>query len=135
LAWNGQWSTKVDGTEINDRDKWWVAAIPELENMAEQDVIMADVAGDYPVFIRSQPRAGPITINIAMAKGCTEPVWQTRLEDLKALFAQGVKHVLTVQVRGMAATKTLKFITVGMTADYRQRIVSVRTISNKPVLE
>jgi hypothetical protein len=139
MAWAGQWSYKVGpigaaGTEINDRSTFY-CVIPELDNLVEMDTILAEITGDYPVFIRSQQRPSRLTFNIAMGRGTTDALWQTRLATLKGLFPQGVLTQLTVQARGMSSAKTMKFVAEGMLTDFRARIVSVRAVAPKPVLE
>jgi hypothetical protein len=133
LAWNEEWLYEIDGVSINDHQSFF-CMVPELDNMAEQDLILAPLAGDYPVFIRAQPREGRLTFNIAAGKGCTAVLWQTRLATLRTLFAQGVRHQLVVKARGMATTKSVYFYAEGMMTDYRTRIVSVRAIAPRPVL-
>ena len=131
MPWLEQWSYKIDGTEINDRTTLFTQ-IPELSNVFEQDIILAQIDGDYPVYIRTQPTEGRISflINIAYSSPAS---FDTTLTSLKALFTQ-VPHTLTVQARGMSTTKTLTFIPQGMMVDYKQRLVTVSAVVPKPVL-
>ena len=64
----------------------------------------------------------------------TRELWDSRYATLAALFAPGVMHTATVQVRGMAAPKSFQFITEALVADFRTRTVSVTTVAPKPVL-
>jgi hypothetical protein len=134
MPWAEQWSYLVDGTNVNDHINY-VCQIPEIDNMQNQDVILAQIAGDHPVFIRSQPAEGRLTFNVAL-KGAGPPAtYRTRMDALAALFAQGTRHTLTVQARGMGAAKTLRFYVEGTMVDYTRRLLSVRAVAPKPVLE
>lgn len=132
MAWGNQWIYKVDGVEINDKTNFY-CQIPELSNDPEVAIVTAEVAGDYPVVVRTQPQAGRWTFNIAM-KNVTDAQFDTKLATLKAAFTKGARHQLTVQARGMDAPKSTYFWVEGMMVDFRARLVSVRTLVPRPVL-
>jgi len=141
MAWNEQWSYRVkvagsggSGTELNDRTTMF-CEIPELDNIMSQDIVMAPLAGDYPVFIRSQPTEGRLTFNIALRDAGAPGTYRSRIDALKALFAHNTKMKLTVQARGMAETKSLYFYVEGSMTDYKRRLISFRVLAPKPVLE
>ena len=134
MAWNEQWTYVVDGTNLNDHVNT-VCEIPEIDNVFGHDVILAQIAGDHPVFIRSQPGEGRLTINVALKGAGLNSTYRTRIDSLRTLLSQGVRHTLTVQVRGMSGSKSLKFYVEGSMVDYKRRLLSVRCVAPKPVLE
>ena len=134
MPWSNQWTIGVDGTQLNDHVKY-VTTVPELQVTPSQRIVLAERDGDFPVFIRSQPSPGNLTFLIAMKNAGNPTVWDTRLAELKALFATGVYHTLTAQVRGMDSAKSMRFITEGIQPDFVTRTVVVFTVAPRPVLE
>lgn len=130
MVWSEQWSYKIDGTEVNDRTNFFVV-VPELDHDFEQEAIMVSVQGDYPSFIRNQPKEGAYTFIVSMTN-CTWATYQTRLATLKAIFSNGI-HTFTVQARGMASAKSVTLVVQGITVQAKERVVTVRTIAPKPV--
>jgi hypothetical protein len=138
MAWQGVWSYKVDGVELNDGVKF-IAMVPEVDNVTPQQVVLAPRDGDYPVFIRSQPQAGNFTILIAvksaaMGMNAGNPEWQARIAELKTLFSPDQYHTLSVKVRGMSNYKSVKFVVESMQADFRSKTVVVSTVAPNPTL-
>jgi hypothetical protein len=136
MAWNEQWSFKIDGTEINRNASnptgTFIVQIPELENQFEQDAILVEIDGDYPAFVRMQPREGQYTILISMTP-CTWGDYQTRLQTLKTLLSPG-QHTLTVQARGMPTAKSVVIVVKSMQIDAKIRLVTVAAVVPRPVL-
>ena len=119
MVWTGQWSYKVDGTEINDRVNQF-CQIPELSNRPERTLRWAQVDGDYPVVVAQQPEAGRITFLIAM-RAISDSDFDTRIRALDRLFGDG-SHTLIVQARGMAVERALVFWVESTMVDYKQRL-------------
>ena len=134
MAWPGFWSIKIDGTEINTLPVGgnYLCEIPEIDNVAEFDQITVAMDGDYPAFIRLQPREASWTLNISM-KSCDWPTYQTQLAYLKSLLSSG-PHTLTVQVRGMPDPKSTMVVVCAMMVEAKSRAVSVKLSVPKPVL-
>lgn len=107
------WTHKVDGHEINDRVKY-LTDVPEIDNLPDHDLLLFPIAGDWPAFIRAQPREGILTFNVQMMP-CTWETYQERLAELSGWLTPGV-HTYTFQVRGMAAPATLYVV-------FRNRVV------------
>lgn len=132
MVWDGVWSYDVDGTELNDHVNY-VCMVPELQSLQPRSIIMADIDGDYPVFIRSQPQSGSLTILIAM-KNASIQDWDTRLTALHALFDQTTYHTLTVKVRGMPEKKQVRFLVENLQPDFKSRTVVVSATAPNPNL-
>ena len=133
MVWAGVWSYRVDGTELNDNIDY-VAFVPEIQNLQPRNLILAERDGDYPVFIRSQPASGSYTFLIAMKNAGTEPLWDTRLATLTALFDQTGYHTLSVPARGMPERLEVQFLTEGLQGDFKTRTVVVNTVAPNPNL-
>lgn len=130
MTWSSVWSYKIDGTEINDGTNYWTT-IPEIENVFAMDAILAPIDGDYPMLIRLQPKEGSYTLQ-TWAPG--EPAaWDTKLATLKALLTQA-PHTLSVQVRGMAAAKSVIVVPTTIIVSYTQRLLTATLLAPKPVL-
>lgn len=135
MAWNEEWTYVVDGLNVNDL-ALYSCAIPELDNLMQRDIILAQIAGDWPAYIRSQPVEGRFTFNIALLGAGSSPVYRARIDNLRdVVFKQGPYHTLVVKARGMAATRSMDFLVEGGMADYTRRICSFRALAPKPVLE
>lgn len=136
MAWNEQWSYKIDGYELNrnasNPSGVFITQIPELDNQFEQDVILVDVDGDYPAFVRTQPREGNYTILISMLP-CSWANYQYRLSTLKTKLSPG-QHTLTVQARGMTTAKSVPIVVKSMQVDAKIRLVTVAAVVPRPVL-
>ena len=134
MTWNEQWSIKIDGQELNTAPTGgnYVASIPEIENVADYDAVTVPIDGDYPAFIRLQPRESTWTLNIAM-KACNWATYQTQIASLKTLLAPGI-HTLAVQIRGMTAAKSATVVVRGMMIQPTARALSVTLFVPKPVL-
>jgi hypothetical protein len=134
MAWPGRWSIKIDGVELNTLPTGghYICEIPEIDNVPEQDQVVVAMDGDYPAFIRLQPREASWTLNLTM-KPCDWPTYQTRLAYLKSLLSSG-PHTLTVQVRGMDVEKSVTVIVCAMMVEAKSRAISVKLSVPKPVL-
>jgi len=134
MAWPGKWSIKIDGTEINTLPNGgdYIAEIPEIDNIAEFDQVTVGMDGDYPAFIRLQPREATWTLNISM-KACTWETYQTRLTWLKSVLSLG-PHTLTVQVRGQATPVSATVVVCGIIVEAKSRALSIKLSVPKPVL-
>lgn len=122
----------MDGTELFDPTAGRFTQVPEVDNDPEMDAILAPVDGDYPAMIRLQPREGRYTI-LVQKRGCTPADWQTELSFLRGVCTVG-KHVLTLQVRGMAAPKTVTIWITGRAAEFTLRRFVATATAAKPVL-
>lgn len=133
MTWDGVWSHKVDGVQLNDLVTF-ITQVPEVENGFEQTVIMAPRDGDYPAFIRLQPTEGRITFLIAVKGAHTAALWHDRVATLKSIFTPGM-HVYSTQVRGMPAIVGFRFVFPGgLMLDYSHRLASASCVVPKPVL-
>lgn len=134
MAWTGIWSIKMDGVELNTLPTGghFLCEIPEIDNVPELDQVTVAMDGNYPAFIRLQPREASWTLNLTM-KPCDWETYQTRLDYLKSVLYSGV-HTLTVQVRGMSTAKSTTVVVCAMTVDAKSRAVSVKLSVPKPVL-
>lgn len=134
MSWTGVWSIKVDGTELNTAPTGgsFIAEIPEIEDIAQMDVVSVAIDGSYPAFIRLQPREGTWTLNIAM-KPCSWATWQTNLATLSAILTPGV-HTLTVQIRGQSSPLSTTIVVKGRMTAPKQRALSYTLFVPKPVL-
>lgn len=134
MAWPGIWSIKIDGTELNTLPTGgdFLCEIPEIDNVPEQDQVVVAMDGDYPAFIRLQPREASWTLNLSM-RGCDWATYQTNLDYLKSVLSSG-PHTLTVQVRGMASPKSTTVVVCAMMVEAKSRAVSVKLSVPKPVL-
>jgi hypothetical protein len=131
MVWAEQWSYKIDGVEINDKVNFLVN-VPDLENaFGLVDPVMVQIPGDYPVFIRTQPRDATINIQINMTS-CSWAVFYSRLTGLRALLSPG-PHTLTAQVRGMPDEKSLTIIVIGFDTAPKMRAVNVQAVIPAPV--
>lgn len=133
MAWTEQWSYKIDnGTELNDKTTY-VCQVPELDTVFEQEAITVAVDGEYPSFIRMQPREGAYTFIINMS-ACNWITYRTRITALKAIFTPGL-HTFTAQARGMANPLSVPVVVKGMVVDAKIRQVVVSTLAPRPILE
>lgn len=131
MSWAEQWSYKIDGTEVNDRTNFFTQ-VPELENTPQMDVILKTVDGDYPSFIRVQPKEMGYTFIIAMTP-CTWATYQSRLQTLKTIFTPGT-HTFTVQARGQASPTSVTIVATGsLSIMPKERIITISVIAPKPV--
>ena len=128
------WSYKIDGNEINDNVQFHVTGLPELDDEPDDEVILAKLAGDHPVFIRTQPVDTVYTLLIAMMPPVSNATYQTRLALLKSWFTAGVPHTLTVEARGMDEPKSVVVIRRGITVNFKLRLVAIQLVVPKPVL-
>ena len=133
MAWSHQWTLKVDGTNLNDHVKY-VCTVPELQSIAPGRVVLAQIDGDYPAFIRRQPAEGSFTFLIAMKNASTDVLWDERLAELTALFDPTAYHTLAAQIRGMGTEQSARFVVESMQVDYKTRTVVVFTTAPNPVL-
>jgi hypothetical protein len=131
MAWSAQWSLKIDGSQLNDKSNYY-AEIPELDTGSDHDIILVNIAGDYPLFVRAQPMDATMNLLIQMTP-CNWATYRTRLATLQALLTPG-RHTLEVQVRGMTAAKTMMVVVKGMAIEAKTRKVAVTLIVPKPVL-
>lgn len=129
--WSEQWSLKVDGHELNDRTNFLVE-IPELDDQSADDIVLVTIAGDYPIYVRSQPTDATWNLLIQMTP-CNWATYQTRLATLRSYLSSG-RHTITVQRRGMAAAKSATVIVKGWAIDAKSRKVAVTLVVPKPVL-
>lgn len=132
--WNEQWVIKVDGTHLNDHVKY-VTMVPELGSLQPGRVVLAERDGDFPVFIRRQPAEGSLTFLIAMKGASTAALYDTRKNELDALFSPDQYHTLTAQIRGMPDPKSLRFVVESTQPDFKTRTMVVFATAPKPVLE
>lgn len=134
--WNEQWSYKIDGYELNRNASNptgnYHVQIPELQNLPEQEVILAPIDGDYPAFVRNQPKEANWTILIAVRPN-TPADWYTELTNIQTRLSAGL-HTLTVQARGMTVEATVKIVVKSMNIDYKQRLITVAAVVPNPTL-
>lgn len=126
----GEWSYKVDGTEVNDKVNQF-AQIPELSNRVNYDLITQDVDGDFPAPVRMQPRGSRLTFLIAM-RNLGEADFDARVRALDRLFSPGA-HVLTAQARGMVVERAMNFYCETTNVDYRQRLYTASCVAPRSV--
>lgn len=126
------WSIKVDGNELNNTALGRLAAVPEVDVDPDMDLILAPVDGDYPAVVRLQPREGRYTI-LVQRGGISNADWQTELAFLRGICTVG-KHVLTLQVRGMSAPKSVTIWITGRAAEFTLRRFVATATAAKPVL-
>jgi len=133
MSWLEQWSIQIDGTEINDGTNY-ITRIPEIWNVQEQSPILASIDGDYPAFIRFQPKEGQYTI-ITTINAHTWADFYAKWTTLKALLTPvAAGHVLTVQVRGMPAAKSVTIYPQSTMVDPISRTCSTIAVAPEPVL-
>jgi hypothetical protein len=125
------WSYRVGALELNDGISF-VTSVPEIENASEDDVILVPIDGDYPRFVRLQPREAQYTFLIAM-KPCSWPVYQSRLNQLKSVFTQGASVELEFQVRGMTEPMSVNIQVKNFLIDPKKRLVTVSAIVARPI--
>lgn len=122
MVWTEQWTLTLDGTSLNNHTDW-DSYIPEIDNGFSGDVILVQIAGDTPYYVRVQPREGKFNLLVQM-RPCSAATFRSRFEALKALLTPGL-HTLVVQVRGMADAKTYSVISDGgWIVDYKGRRVA-----------
>ena len=102
VAPSAAWSYKVDGYELNDGVNF-VVFIPEMDDESADDVILAQIDGDYPVVIRVQPTPITLSLNVQVLPS-SWPLYSSRVSWLKNLLSGGL-HTLEVQARGQTAPK------------------------------
>lgn len=116
------WSHKIDGgIELNDVVNF-VTQVPQVQDIPDWDVKSVPIDGTYPTFIRADPSPGIYTFLIQMSS-CTDPVYDSRLATLDAIFTIGVAHTHTFRVRGMGAAKSVVVIPRGRIINFKQRQV------------
>jgi hypothetical protein len=125
------WSYRINALELNDGINF-VTSVPEIENESEDDVILVPIDGDYPKFVRLQPREAQYTFLIAM-RPCSWPVYQSRLAQLKSVFTQGSSIELEFQIRGMTTPKSVNIQVKHFLIDPKQRLVTVSAIVARPI--
>lgn len=96
------WSYKIDGYELNDGVNF-VVFIPEMDDESAEDVILAQVDGDYPVLVRVQPTPIVLSLNVQVVPSNWD-IYSSRVTFLKNLLSGGL-HTLEVQARGMTSPK------------------------------
>jgi hypothetical protein len=96
------WSYKIDGYELNDGVNF-VVYIPEIDDESADDVVLAQIDGDYPVLIRVQPTPIVLSLNVQVVPSNWD-TYSSRVSWLKNLLS-GDLHTLTVQARGQASPK------------------------------
>lgn len=101
--WAG-WSYKVDGYELNDGTSF-LAFVPEIDDESADDVILVQIDGGYPVFVRVQPTPITLSLNIQVLPSGWR-MYDSRVAWLKNLLSTGDIHTLEVQARGMTSPKT-----------------------------
>ncbi len=129
MAWNEQWSIKVDGNELNDHAAYWTM-IPEWDNAPDDDVVLVEIDGSSPSYIRNQPKEGVYTLLIA-CPGSTWSTWNTRLTALRSVLTKGV-HTLTVQIRGMPTAASVTIVVRGSMVMPKERRLVVNCIVPQP---
>lgn len=133
MTWSGQWSIQIDGHELNSITTGgpYATTCPELRWVHEQDVKFVPIDGDYPAYVGMQPREGNYTLLIQM-KAVSDAVWETQLAQLQSWLTPG-QHVLTFQVRGMAAAKSVTVIARSVSDEYKAKRVTSLLTAAKPV--
>lgn len=135
------WLYAIDNVNLNDWENFVTEALPELDNVAIHDLVLVAMAGDYPWYVRSQPREGQYTLNVTAVQPnpsggnpapCTPEQWAQRLVVIRSLMTPG-PHVLTVQARGMTAAKSMTVMPASMATTYRIRAISLSLIAPTPV--
>lgn len=125
------WSYKIDDVEINDGISF-VTQVPEIDNSANFDIVLAQIDGDYPVLVRTQQVESVYTFLIAMTP-CNWSTYNTRMSLLRTLFSPG-SHTFKVQARGMDMPREVSIIAQTMIVQPKERQISVKTVAHKPVL-
>ena len=124
------WSYKLDGVELNDY-VYFLAEIPEIDNVADMEPVLIPVDGDYPVFLRLQPAGRILSVNIQIMP-CSWALYSSRLNWIKTSF-DGGPHLLTVQAHGMSIPKSINVYTTSIAiGDPKSRRVSVQVTAPEP---
>lgn len=133
MAWNEQWSVKVDGgVELNDHVNY-VTEVPQIDDVPDWDVKIVPIDGTYPAYVRADPTSGVYTVNVQMS-ACSYATFRTRMAALDAMFTMGASHTLTVQVRGMPSALSVTIIPRGKAVDAKLRKVTYNCHVPVPVL-
>ena len=132
------WIYQIDGVDLNDRTNFVTADLPEVDNATPLDSILADLSGDAPVFIRSQPTSGPITINFHATQViggatyiCSEAQWPARIAVVKALCGPGL-HTISTNARGRSSAVSVLAAFRGMAVVWKTRAISLDFIAPEP---
>lgn len=100
----GAWSYIVNEEELNDGTRFRTV-VPDIQDSSAYEVILAQIDGDFPVYVRIQPMERVLTFLISMVP-CPWSQYQERLSILQELFKPGVLRTLQWRARGAATVST-----------------------------
>jgi hypothetical protein len=133
------WTYTVNGLNVNDGANFLTVDVPELDNVAPKDVVLVPMAGDFPWFVRSQPREGTFTLNLVLTQeqapghyiACDDAGWQTRMALLRAALVDGI-FPFTQAAHGATTPKSVQVAYQGMATRFKLRLVSIQLLAPNP---